>query len=578
MPELTPEQEQELRRLLEPRPPSYSGLEGIPRDTRNEPRGYSTVPQSEPPIPLNRSYRMTQDPYLAASEQGDRQQVVDSLGLALQGADPFQVRSSIAGPQGLPGWDQDPSQGGLGLAGGLGTEQKNQREYPEDILARELFGPNVNLGFWDRVRLRHNMANGGMMQALGRREQVAHQAQQLEEQKRQHDFEQATKIFTDHNMPWSQRKKLLQANQGNPVARIYANIGDEKLAADFENVVQYLDPQDVAAFEKDPDGFVRSVGGLAGVEAKLETANERRQMKIKERETTAKERQQAVEIDELFAKYRQDPAAMSEAELGRLDEYTRAREKRKLDMQELDQRIKNLGLEEQHKRLGLARDKAPIISPHFTVPSGESAVYKTDPVTGKQELISGVPQSKQQITNVAPTAIEHMVDSRTMLDQIKQLEESYKKEYVGPIDNLWASMKEKAPGVFGPIGKDEATFRKKVNQVVLSAKKLFIGTAQSKAETEGFVEAYMNLGQNDTVFESAISGLREMTRTSLQARSRLMAEIAAGQKKPMTITERAAQLSELVNVKGFAADAKEAQKIASDTLLEEIQLGIVKGY
>lgn len=347
-------------------------------------------------------YQMQIDPMLQASQDGPPSGPSSYDQQLASGQDPFGVQGLQLGRSPMAGWYLPVEQGGLGLAGPGPSQGQVQGMAPEDILARELFGDNVQLSHLDRHQLRSSMANGGLMQLAGRHEQIAQQAKQLEEQKRQHMFQQATGIFTNKDLPWSQRKKLLQADSANPVARIYANIGDEKLAADFENVVNFLDPEDVAAFQKNPDEFVRSVGGLAGVEAKLDVAKERQKAHVNEMATTAKERQEAVEMDDLFAKYKNDRASMTRGQLGRLNEYVTKQEKHQLEVQELDQRIKNLGLEGQHKQLELARGKAPVISPHFTLPSGESGVYKTDPVTGKQELISGVPMNRTQTQDLDP--------------------------------------------------------------------------------------------------------------------------------------------------------------------------------
>jgi len=195
------EQEAELLRLLAPRPTESLALSGIPNEVGL--RGGGRISPAPPldQIRPEQSYRMQQDPYdaaVAAQDREDEQNTIRGLGLALQGQDPFRVQSPVDRNSALSGWSDDPSKGGLGLAGGRGTAQgRGQAQSmsrratgnsPEDILARELFGPDVELGFWDRARLRQNMANGGMMQMLGRREQVALQAQQLEEQKRQHDM------------------------------------------------------------------------------------------------------------------------------------------------------------------------------------------------------------------------------------------------------------------------------------------------------------------------------------------------------------------------------------------------------
>jgi hypothetical protein len=228
-----------------------------------------------------------------------------------------------------------------------------------------------------------------------RKDAILQQQAQLEEQKKQHQFQQATGVFMDKNLPWSQKKKALTADQGNPYARVYSSIGDEKLAADFENVVQYLDKSDLEMFQKNPDEFVRSVGGLAGVEAKLETAKERQKL-------TAKETEENRLMDGLFTKYRENPDSLTTMEFERLDKHVAAQEDRKLKKKELEQRIKNLGLEGQHKEQELARGKAPIVSPGYVTPGGETEHIITDPTTGQRKVVGGVPMNRTQTQDLDP--------------------------------------------------------------------------------------------------------------------------------------------------------------------------------
>jgi hypothetical protein len=272
----------------------------------------------------------------------------------------------------------------------------------DEHFARQIF-PDFKgeLSFGDKLRLRDGMMNS-IPHMASRQEQIASQAAKLEEEKRQHMFQRATGIFTNKDLPWSQKKKLLQADQGNAVARIYASIGDEKLAADFENVVQFLDPEDVKTFQKNPDEFVRSVGGLAGVEAKMETAKERQKAHVNEVATTAKERREVTEIDGLYTKYREAPESMTNGELGRLNDYVAKQEKRQLELQELGQRIKNIGLDGKLKHQELARGKAPIVSPGYVTSGGETEHIITDPATGQRKTVSGVPMNRTQTQDLDP--------------------------------------------------------------------------------------------------------------------------------------------------------------------------------
>jgi hypothetical protein len=402
-----------------------------------------------------------------------------------------------------------------------------------------------------------------------RKDAILQQQAQLEEQKKQHQFQQATGVFMDKNLPWSQKKKALTADQGNPYARVYSSIGDEKLAADFENVVQYLDKSDLEMFQKNPDEFVRSVGGLAGVEAKLETAKERQKL-------TAKETEENRLMDGLFTKYRENPDSLTTMEFERLDKHVAAQEDRKLKKKELEQRIKNLGLEGQHKEQELARGKAPIVSPGYVTPGGETEHIITDPITGQHKTVAGVPMNRTQTQDMTASAQEKVIDERAVLKQISEVDNIYNKEFVGPLDDWTAWAKEKAPGVFGPISGQEEKFRKTVNQIVTNARRLDAGTAQSVQELTQLSKTYPDLSQHESVFQPALEAMRERITSRLEARSRLSAEIRAGHKKPVSLSERASQLAILMSAPGFAKTKEDATKMAQDVLKEELKLGIVQ--
>ncbi|MFN3075958.1 MAG: hypothetical protein ABT940_03570 [Alphaproteobacteria bacterium] len=291
---------------------------------------------------------------------------------------------------------------GLGLASSSAEAITPSRNTLNNVfLAMEAAGASQNgrTPLW--VHLRDQDAQAELrrdtlaQQLLSRKDAIAQQQAQLEEQKRQNMFQQATGIFMNKDLPWSQKKKALMADQGNPYSRVYASIGDEKLAADFENVVQYLDKSDREAFQKNPDEFVRSVGGLAGVEVKLEMAKERQKV-------TAKETEVNRQMDELFARYSENPNSLTTMEFKRLNEHVTAQEERILKNKELNQRIKNLGLEGQQKQQEIARGKAPIVSPGYINPGGETEHIITDPSTGTQRVTAGVPMNRTQTQDLDP--------------------------------------------------------------------------------------------------------------------------------------------------------------------------------
>lgn len=167
---MTPEQERELAQLLAERPSTdLGGLEGIPNETLR--KGVPGVIDPAPSDPIS-------------PEQGYRSQL-----------DPM----ALSAPPDLSGWADSPDQGGLGVAG-QGSQGLPQLSLA-DRYVREVF-PDFQgeLGFWDRARVHDAMMNGGLAQLVGQRQSRAFQLQQLEETKRQHDFQMIEKLMATGNM------------------------------------------------------------------------------------------------------------------------------------------------------------------------------------------------------------------------------------------------------------------------------------------------------------------------------------------------------------------------------------------
>jgi len=575
MAELTKDQEAELRRLLEPRPPSYSGLEGIPNEVGMQGRQGPARLEPESPIPIERSYRMTQDPYLQASAQGDRQAVVEGLNLGLQGPDPFQVRSPALNRTGLQGWDDDPSRGGLGLAGQGPSAQPGMRPQgmlPEDILARKLYGEDVQLGWGDRVRLRMAMANGGVMQLAGRQDQIAMQAQQLAEQKQQHMFERVRDIdkeFAASPEKWQSAMENEVAG-GNPFARTMLQSGGKQMAGDFVAVAdtaQKLYPDIVKQYQQNPSSV-----SPATMKHVLKSAHD---YIDGERKATLEDVAKQQRVQGLLDRFKQDPNTLSDTDLDLVDKYYKGQEERKLKIQELRSKLESESTTREHTKAQTNMLSAPReMASGVLNDQGQVFTDIFNPKTGKTERVVGQPLQRTQ--DMTASATEKVVEARAVLEQIAELDKKFNADYVGPFDNIKAWAKETAPGVFGPISGQEEKFRKVHNQIVTNARRLDAGTAQSVQELTQLAKTYPDLAQHESVYQPALEAMRERITSGLKARSRLAAEIAAGKQRPISLTDRAAQLANLVSAPGFAKDADEAKKIAQDILREEMKLGIVK--
>ncbi len=299
----------------------------------------------------------------------------------------------------LSGWDASPSEGGLGLAARQPAADQPVRNRPEDILAREMFGPNVQLNWADRLRLRASMAEGGITQLMGRREAIAQQQAQLEEQRRQHNFQQVATIdkeFANEPEKW-QAQMQQQVAAGNPFAQTMLQAGSKQMAGDFEAVAttfEKLYPDLAKQYREKPSSVSPATMRIA-----LKSAHD---YSIETRKATLEDAAKQDRLQGILTRFKENPDSLSDTDLDLVDKYYKAQDERKLKQEELKRRVQNLGFEGQHKQQEIARGKAPIVSPGYVTPGGETEHIITDPSTGKQRITSGVPMNRTQTQDLDP--------------------------------------------------------------------------------------------------------------------------------------------------------------------------------
>lgn len=528
---MTPEQLQELEQLLAPRPSvGLGGLEGIQNNGLQKALPGPPSVQSYEPIPSHLQYQVQQPEPDVAS---------------------------------LQGFTDPTSEGGLGIAGQGELPSIPTHNRPEDILARELYGPDVQLGFTDRLRLRQSMADGGMLQLAGRRQAQALQLQQLEETKRQNQWEDLFKVLGNDKLSPPQSIELLKGMaKQNPFAAQAAQTINDKMIGDFKTWQGYL-PRKPEEYEQ---GLKSGQITWPQVAAEIDVA---KAQGTEETKAMAKETAQQRKLQGLLTKFQQDPNAMTDTELDLIDQHQKQQQERALKIQQLQ-----VGLQGAKADVMKKTNAPSEVYSGIQGPQGESVTGVYDPKTGTTREMRGTPIQRTQ--DLTATERGAMVEERAVLKQIAEMDKLYDKEYVGQFDNLLATAKETAPGLFGPISGKEELFRKTLNQIVTNARRIDAGTAQSVSELTQLAKTYPDLSQHESVYKPAVEAMRNRITARLEARSRLAAEIASGRQKPLSLSDRASQLAMLVSTPGFAKDADEAKRIAQEILREELKLGIVK--
>lgn len=545
---MTPEQLQNLEQLLAPRSDSgLNGVEGIPNDAyRTTPFGSSQVTPYEPIRP-EQGYQSQLDPMLDARPD-------------------------------LSGWADDPSQGGLGLASRPQPGQDELPYYrgpfggvlerlglttavsPLDKYAAQQEFPGITLTPQQSRTLGNQYLD---LQLASQRQTRATQMAQLEETKRQNQWEDLFKVIGNEKLSPPQAIELLKGMaKQNPFAAEAAQTINDKMIGDFKTWQDYL-PRKPEEYEQ---GLKAGKLKWPQIAAEIDAA---KAQGMEETKALAKETAQQRKLQGLLTKFRDNPDAMTDTELDIIDQHQKQRQERALKIQGLQVGLRGATADVKKK------ENAPSeVFSGIQGPQGESVTGVYDPKTGTTREMRGTPIQRTQ--DLTATERGAMVEERAVLKQISELDKLYNKEYVGQFDNLIASAKETAPGVFGPIKGEEELFRKTLNQIVTNARRIDAGTAQSVSELAQLAKTYPDLGQHESVFKPAVEAMRNRITARLEARSRLAAEIASGRQKPLSLSDRASQLATLVSTPGFAKDVDDAKRIAQDILREELKLGIVK--
>lgn len=351
---MTPEQEQELAQLLAPRDSADTlGVEGVTNDIGlRRLVGAPPTPLAYEPIPSHLRY--TPQPEVFPSP--------DLLG------------SSDA-----------PENEGSGIEGRGSLPTRSISNRPEDILAREMFGPDVQLGFTDRLRLRQSMADGGLMQLAGRRQAQAIQLQQLEETKRQNQWEDLFKILGNDKLSPPQQIEMLKGMaKQNPFAAQAAQSINDKMIGDFKTWQSYL-PRKTEEYEAGlKDGTITWPQVAAEIDAAKSQGMEETKALAKETATQRK-------IQGLLTKFKQDPNAMTDTELDLVDQYSKQQQERALKIQKLQ-------VDLQGSRIDLSKKQnAPSeVYSGIQGPQGESVTGIYDPKTGATRELRGTPIQRVQ--------------------------------------------------------------------------------------------------------------------------------------------------------------------------------------
>lgn len=573
MAELTPE---EYQQALQDR--ELANLQGL--GLRNEAGAPYYHAQTMAQVMDDRLGRMQ-----ANAQQDDASQFQSRYQDAIQsGQDPFAVNAASR-PSSLSGWATTPESGGLGLAG-----RASQAPGPPALNPQQQQGQDFN-DFYKQLpwAVRASLVEHGGVAALatqfsGRREALAAQLAQQEEKKRQDQWGNLFKIIGDDKAtPPQQMEMLGQLSKTFPEAAVAKNVINERMLSDFRANKDLLprSPEEYMTGLKDGSITWHDVAADIGLakEERISTARE-----------TAEERK----MQRLFNKFTQDPRSLNQTEHGLLVKYMDAQKKRDLEIQDLQQTLKDKQamspLNVQAKQLEITRGQAPIVSAPYMLPGGEHANIITNPMTGKRQVSSGVPQTTQNQRMLSPAMTKDRAEIYTGMSTLKDVAAKFSKDFVGPVDsglNYVMRIFGHDPSRNITPGKGEAPvkvtsseFRTSYDKLIKVLRKEAMGTAQTASETSNAPLAFPSPTDADadiTIPSFLKSGYQEYVR-KMEGQDRVMDE--QRRMNPVPASLRMKQLMDIAQAKDAKGknalgyqNPKDMEEAIAERLAEEAQRG-----
>jgi hypothetical protein len=134
----------------------------------------------------------------------------------------------------------------------------------------------------------------------------------------------------------------------------------------------------------------------------------------------------------------------------------------------------------------------------------------------------------------SPSERKDIAEERSQLDMLSRIAELYNPGFVGPADSRLGYLKSAT----GTIKQQEAEFRSAVTLMRAQLRKFYFGTAQSKQELQGSLEAIPDLTMTDPQFEASLRQTRENVRSILARRGEVMEQSGVRAPKGKSFSDR----------------------------------------
>jgi hypothetical protein len=154
-----------------------------------------------------------------------------------------------------------------------------------------------------------------------------------------------------------------------------------------------------------------------------------------------------------------------------------------------------------------------------------------------KDVLEGIKNPNKPLVDInmnSPSERKDIAEERSQLDMIARIAELYNPGFVGPVDSRVGYLKSAT----GAIKEQEAQFRSAVTLMRAQLRKFYFGTAQSKQELAGSLEAIPDLNMTDPQFEASLQQTRENVRSILRRRGEVMEQSGVRNPKGKSFSDR----------------------------------------
>jgi hypothetical protein len=235
------------------------------------------------------------------------------------------------------------------------------------------------------MQMQEHQANMSQAQELMqmRRAQAAHQMAQLEETKRQNQWEDTFKVLGSNLSAPQQIQMLKTMGKQNPIAHQASQVVNDKLLADFNMVKNDLGEPVEKIAEKLQTGEMT----WHDLAAKVNVTSK---MKEEERHALVKEEAERKQIQSIADQYDKDPSSVSLTQKLKLKEYYTKHGKLDEELQQLHLANKNTQLGIKDKELESSiKHLMPQTSEEIPMADGKFGKYVIDPQTMTRKFVQG---------------------------------------------------------------------------------------------------------------------------------------------------------------------------------------------